>query len=417
MSKTTNWDTTYEWKAVTALSIGFGLLGLDRWIIGPLFPAMSKDLGLDYSVLGSAAGALALAWGVFSIAAGNISDRLGRRKVLIPAIVIFSLFSCLTGLTGGVITLLAVRALMGMAEGAYLPTSVAAVAEASHPLRRGRTQGIQLGMFPLFGFGFGPILATQLLAIVPSWRYVLFLVAVPGLITAFFLYLILREPDHLQKRDGPAPERLAWSEMLKSRNVALGALALVCAMSCVFVIGAMAPSYLTDYRGLSVTTMGFVMSAMGWGGFLGEIGVAGISDYIGRRAATLLAFIGAIVATWIFFHGGSNPAILFFSMGVLSFFGLGLTSIITGPIATEAAPVALTSSAIGIVSGLGEIFGGGIAPGIAGFVAQNYGIGQIYWIPVIGLSIGVLVSLALKESAPRLTGIHQYQQEAYEQTT
>ena len=44
---------------------------------------------------------------------------------------------------------------------------------------------------------------------------------------------------------------------------------------------------------------------------------------------------------------------------------------LTGPIATEAAPAGLISSAIGIVVGAGEIFGGGAAPSIAGWVAQH----------------------------------------------
>ena len=36
-----HWDTSYEWKAVTLLGLGFGLVGLDRWIIAPLFPCMA----------------------------------------------------------------------------------------------------------------------------------------------------------------------------------------------------------------------------------------------------------------------------------------------------------------------------------------------------------------------------------------
>jgi len=37
----TRWDIGYEWKAVTLLGLGFGLVGLDRWIIAPLFPCMA----------------------------------------------------------------------------------------------------------------------------------------------------------------------------------------------------------------------------------------------------------------------------------------------------------------------------------------------------------------------------------------
>jgi fucose permease len=62
------------------------------------------------------------------------------------------------------------------------------------------------------------------------------------------------------------------------------------------------------------------------------------------------------------------------------------------------------SSSVGVIAGAGEIFGGGVAPVIAGFVAQHYGIAQIFVIPLIGSGVGLLFSLALHETAPRFVG-------------
>ncbi len=74
----------YEWKAVTLLSLGFGLLGLDRWIIVPLFPFIMKDLKLGYHDLGNLVAVLGICWGASSIILGAASDKIGRRKILIP---------------------------------------------------------------------------------------------------------------------------------------------------------------------------------------------------------------------------------------------------------------------------------------------------------------------------------------------
>jgi MFS family permease len=106
------WDTSYEWKAVTLLALGFGLVGLDRWLIAPLFPAMMKDLHLTAQDVGNCIGILGLSWGVFAALMGGISDKIGRRKVLIPAIIAFSLLSGFSGVAGGLASLLAVRSLM-----------------------------------------------------------------------------------------------------------------------------------------------------------------------------------------------------------------------------------------------------------------------------------------------------------------
>lgn len=137
------WDSQYEWKAVLLLALGFGLVGLDRWMIGPLYPLMMKDLNLDYQDLGNIMGILGLAWGASSLFAGRLADRIGRRKVLIPATILFSLMTGLTGVAMGLTSLLIIRFMMGVSEGAFGPTSVALTAEASKPSRRGLNMGIQ----------------------------------------------------------------------------------------------------------------------------------------------------------------------------------------------------------------------------------------------------------------------------------
>jgi MFS family permease len=81
-------------------------------------------------------------------------------------------------------------------------------------------------------------------------------------------------------------------------------------------------------------------------------------------------------------------------------FAFGLFALITGPVATEAAPLGLISLAAGIIIGTGEIFGGGVAPFIAGAIAQHYGIQFVLYFALGGLLLGVLFSLFLQETAP-----------------
>ena len=59
-------------------------------------------------------------------------------------------------------------------------------------------------------------------------------------------------------------------EALKSRNIIVCMMALICAMACVFVLGAMVPIYLMNVIRLSPQEMGIVTSAMGFGGFIGQ---------------------------------------------------------------------------------------------------------------------------------------------------
>jgi MFS family permease len=397
---TKKWDTAYECKAVTLLALGFGLVGLDRWIIAPLFPAMMQELHLNYQDLGSIVGALGVAWGVFAVIGGGLSDRLGRRRVLIPSMLAFSVLCGLSGYASGLGSLLVIRALMGVSEGSFCPTSFATTNDASKPSRRGLNLGFQQSTFPLFGLALGPIVATQLLQVM-SWRWIFLLVAIPGLILAVLLARTIREPMHLAADAATPVPRARAVHIFKQRNVPLAMLGLLCAMSGIFTLSAMVPSYLVDYLKLSTAHMGFVTSAIGFGGFLGQLVLPGLSDLLGRKTVAVMGFLIGAIFVYAFAHGGDSPRVLFVLLFVACFFSFGLLGLITGPIAAEAAPTGLISSTTGIIVGSGEIFGGGIAPVIAGAIAQHYGIQHTLTMALIGLSLGVVVSLLLQETAPR----------------
>jgi predicted MFS family arabinose efflux permease len=402
VSTAKSWDSSYEWKAVLTLSLAFGLVGLDRFILPPLFPAMMKDLALNYQDLGNLVGALGIAWGVSAVVIGGLSDRLGRRRVLVPAVVIFSLLSVFSGMATGLMSLLFMRAIMGAAEGAVAPTGVAAAIEASHPTRRGMNNGIFQCTISLFGGAIGPILATQLLQFT-TWRKVFWLVGIPGLVVASALWFVIREPVASRAHAaGHAPTRAPMSQIFKHRNVPLSMVTLLCAMTGVFVLSAVMPNYLVDYLKLTGPQMGFVTSAIGFGGALGQFGLLTVSDFIGRRTTTTLSFIVAAVFLWFFIHtGGANLPMLFGLLFVAAMFNFGALAILAGPIPAEAAPMGLIASAAGIVIGAGEIFGGGIAPSIAGAIAQNSGIQYTLYFALGGQIVGLVLSLFLRETAPR----------------
>jgi len=407
---TARWDTSYEWKTVALLGVGFGLVGLDRWIIASLFPAMAMDLGLPEGEIGRLSGWLGIAWGVLAICSGRLSDRIGHRKVLIPAIILFSLLSGLSGLVQGLTTLLFIRVLMGAMEGTYCPTSFTAVAAASKPERRGFNQGLQQSGFALMGFAVGPIIATQLLNVV-SWRSVFWICAIPGFIVGVLLYFHLREPKDTQAGAliGAGQPSGSWLEVLKTRNIVVCMLALLCAMACVFVLGAMVPVYLERALSLTRTEAGVVASALGFGGFLGQFGWPGLSDRFGRKPLAILGFVGATLSVWWFASIGAAVLPLFVALFVCSFFCLGNVALITGPIATESAPRGLISAAIGVVVGAGEIFGGGVAPIIAGNVTDRFGLPAALNVALAGVALGIVVCLFLRETAPRKTvaGVQQ----------
>ncbi|KES22041.1 MULTISPECIES: MFS transporter [Pseudomonas] len=393
------WNARYEYTAVAMLALGFGLVGLDRFIILPLFPVMMSELHLDYQDLGNISAVLAIAWGISSIFMGRLSDRIGRRKVLIPAVLLFSLLAGLSGLANGVAALLLIRAVMGVSEGAFTPTAIAATAESSHPSRRGLNIGIQQAFFPILGLGLAPILATQLLLVLPSWRWVFVVVSLPGFLLAWFMYRRLRETRAPAAAEAPQ-EQGRWLDALRYRNVPLNILGMFCMLTSLFVLSVMMPNYLTDYLHLGVQQMGFVMSAIGLGGFIGQLVLPGLSDRLGRKPVVLGSFVATGACIWLLMHTGAEPLTLFALLFLTTFFNFSMICMTVGPLTGESVPLPLVSTATGLVVGIGEVFGGGVAPALAGYIAQHHGIQYTLYLALGGVALGLAAASLLRETAP-----------------
>jgi predicted MFS family arabinose efflux permease len=246
------------------------------------------------------------------------------------------------------------------------------------------------------------------------------IVAIPGLIVAALLWFVIREPVTVGASKEKAP-RASFSQIFSHRNVGLAMVGLLCAMSGIFVISAMMPNYLVDYLKLTPQQMGFVTSAIGLGGFIGQFGVPGLSDRFGRRLVSIGSFALSAVFLFLFMKTGANQqGLLFALLFCASLANFGALALIAGPMAAEAAPLGLMSSVAGIVIGAGEIFGGGVAPVIAGNIAQNSGIQNTLWFAMGGQLLGIVISLFFKETAPRFAhrgkGAEVSELDQYEET-
>src|SRR5579864_396729 len=127
---------TYEAGLVALVFLTWGTVFLDRTSLASLVPYIKHDLPLSHEQVGLLASALALAWAFASLIFGAMSDRVGRRPILIPAVFAFSILSWLSGIVRTFGQLYLVRALMGAAEGPAWATITATVEESSAPERR-----------------------------------------------------------------------------------------------------------------------------------------------------------------------------------------------------------------------------------------------------------------------------------------
>jgi ACS family glucarate transporter-like MFS transporter len=115
---------------------------LDRVNVSTAAAGFSKEFGFSKTEIGLVFSAFAYPYLVFQIIGGWVSDRFGSRRTLIVCGLIWASATVLTGLAGGLVSMLLARVLLGLGEGATFPAATSAMSRWVAADRRGFAQGI-----------------------------------------------------------------------------------------------------------------------------------------------------------------------------------------------------------------------------------------------------------------------------------
>src|SRR6266545_355399 len=189
-----------KWLALALLCVVQFMVVLDIAIVNVALPSIKVDLGFSQENLQWVISAYALVFGGFLLLGGRASDLLGRRRLFLVALVVFTLSSLFAGLAWSEASLISARALQGLGAAVITP---AALSILSTTFVEGRERNIALGVWGAVG-GFGAaagVLLGGILTDALSWEWIFF-VNVPVGTTALVLApLLLRESrDALVKR-------------------------------------------------------------------------------------------------------------------------------------------------------------------------------------------------------------------------
>ncbi len=391
----------YQLLLVVLLCLNFGILFFDRNALNFLMPFVQPALGLTNTQVGLLASAFSLTWAIAGVAVGGFSDRTGLRKpILVAVTVLYAACSALSGVVGSFIALFAVRLLMGIAEGGVLPVSQALTVMEVTPQRR----GLAMGFMQNVGSNLlGSTAASMILvpfAVHYGWRQAFFLAAVPGMVCAMLIALLVREPERTYATHGVPRERLTLAATFSNRNLLLCVGISILLVSHLVIGFVFLPLYLVNVRGLSPESMSLLIGVLGVSAAISGFVAPGISDYVGRKPTMILVcFTGVILPLAALHFGGS-----LFALGALFIAGwivVGAFPLFMATIPSETVDARHTATALGIIMGVGEGVGGAAAPALAGMAADAHGLAAPLWIMVFLPVAAALLSMGLRETAPR----------------
>src|SRR3954469_9643674 len=174
-----------KWWALAVLSVVQFMVVLDIAIVNVALPSIQVDLGFSQENLQWVISAYALVFGGFLLLGGRAADLLGRRRIFLVGLVVFTVASLLAGLAWSEASLIGARAFQGLGAAIISP---AALSILSTTFTEGRERNIALGVWGAVG-GFGAaagVLLGGILTDALSWEWIFF-VNIPIGVIAFIL--------------------------------------------------------------------------------------------------------------------------------------------------------------------------------------------------------------------------------------
>lgn len=137
---------------------------MDMMIYGlliPVFPGYASRFGVDESIIGVVFGVYAVMLLLFSIPMGLLSDRVGRRPLIVAGMLLLALATALFGLSTTVVHLFVARTVQGVSAAATWSAGLALLADTCEPSRLGERMGVALSAVG-FGTVLGPVVGGLL---------------------------------------------------------------------------------------------------------------------------------------------------------------------------------------------------------------------------------------------------------------
>lgn len=391
----------WEYKHTVLISHFFAwtFVWMDRMVIAIALPAIAIEFKLSLTEAGLLVTVLGVSWAIFSLFGGNLSDRIGRRRVIVPAAVIFSFFTWVSGVAANFVQMLTVRLCVGAPEGTYMAPSTALIAETWPEERRGFALS-----FHTSGAAVGTLIATFVGGLIVAslgWRWAFYLFAIPGIVIALIIWRFTKEPPSIvarkEKKELP---KISWGPVVKNRNIVLINIAMICTLGAWIVFYVFSPIYMENVLKLSVVMTGSLLAITSVTGIVGYVTGGMISDRVGRKPVLLITLFLLIPLYYLFLYS-TNPLTIGILFALMGYFLWAPYALIVAVCPAESVPLYLRGTATGIVLFFGEGFAA-TAPTIAGAVGDIYGLSAVFVLPSVLMLIGFISIIFYRETAPRI---------------
>src|SRR5712691_4154506 len=198
-----------KWWTLAAVTFGLFMIMLDNTVVNVALPAIQRDLKIGVSELEWIVNGYALMFAVLMLTGGKLADLLGRRRIFIVGLVIFTASSVACGLATSAGILIGARVIQGVGSALMNPATLSIITATFPPRQRGMAIGIWVGVSAM-ALAIGPLVGGILTEQI-NWSWIFFINVPVGILGIIVARLVIDE-----SRDQSKEQRLDLPGLLSS---------------------------------------------------------------------------------------------------------------------------------------------------------------------------------------------------------
>lgn len=359
----------------------------------PSMERMAADFAVEYWLISLALGGYLAASAVLQIFAGPISDRVGRRPVMLVGMTVFTLASVGCALASDIYLFLGFRMLQ-CAVGVGMVLSRAVVRDTAPPEEAARqlaVMGTAFALAPLLAPIVGGLMDEAL-----GWRSIFWVFALLGAGGVALTWCDLGETN-LTPSASMTEQFKSYPELFRTPLFWAYCVLLTCSVGGFFVFLGAAPQVGASLFGLTPGWLGVGMGSITMGFMAGSFLSSRLTRRLGNVQVMLVgrvcSLIGPVLAIGVFWGGGGSAVIMF---GGAVFVGVGNGLTLPGAnVGVMSVAPRLAGSASGLSGALTLAGGAAMSSAVGAFVSDAFGVyvllGALAAISLVGLVAVVLV--------------------------
>jgi len=190
-----------KWWTLAAVSIGLFMIMLDNTIVNVALPTIQGSLHLRISELEWVVAGYALTFGALMLTGGKLADLLGRRRMFVAGLVVFTASSLACGLAGSATVLIAARVVQGVGAALMNPSTLSIITVTFPARQRGTAIGIWAGISAL-ALAIGPLVGGLITEHI-NWNWIFFINVPIGALAVAAAYAFIDESRDTSQEQRP----------------------------------------------------------------------------------------------------------------------------------------------------------------------------------------------------------------------